>query len=135
MKIPCVILVFACVFHLTNATIAPKDKSSKKQERKASDQARRSQSANLSTSSKDASEKLSPEQLSVQELLGQNMSDVSSKERTYPQSVLSYVTPWNNKGYDFAKEFAYKMDMVSPVWYQIKRLNGKVEFAGLSLIS
>lgn len=32
---------------------------------------------------------------------------------------LAYVTPWNGRGYDFAKWFASKLTHVSPVWYTL----------------
>jgi chitinase domain-containing protein 1 len=41
--------------------------------------------------------------------------------------VLGYVTPWNGKGYDIAKNFANKFDYISPVWLQIKR-NGRKKY-------
>uniref|UniRef100_A0A2A4K9T6 Chitinase domain-containing protein 1 n=1 Tax=Heliothis virescens TaxID=7102 RepID=A0A2A4K9T6_HELVI len=41
--------------------------------------------------------------------------------RNFRNSVLGYVTPWNNKGYDVAKTWAPKFNYVSPVWLQIKR--------------
>jgi chitinase domain-containing protein 1 len=36
-------------------------------------------------------------------------------------TVLGYVTPWNSKGYDVAKLFSKKIDLISPVWLQIRR--------------
>lgn len=41
--------------------------------------------------------------------------------RNFHGSVLGYVTPWNNKGYDVAKTWAPKFNYVSPVWLQVKR--------------
>ncbi|XP_053610850.1 chitinase domain-containing protein 1 [Plodia interpunctella] len=41
--------------------------------------------------------------------------------RNFKGSVLGYVTPWNNKGYEVAKTWALKFNYVSPVWLQIKR--------------
>jgi len=34
--------------------------------------------------------------------------------------ALAYVTPWNNRGYDIAKDFANKFTHLSPVWLQLK---------------
>ncbi|PZC78858.1 chitinase domain-containing protein 1 [Helicoverpa armigera] len=45
--------------------------------------------------------------------------DVNS--RNFRNTVLGYVTPWNNKGYDVAKTWAPKFNYVSPVWLQIRR--------------
>lgn len=52
-----------------------------------------------------------------------------AKERSFNTSgrVLGYVTPWNSKGYDVAKTFGAKLDLVSPVWLQIKR-NGRKRY-------
>lgn len=41
--------------------------------------------------------------------------------QNFGNSVLGYVTPWNNKGYDIAKIWAPKFNYISPVWLQIKR--------------
>lgn len=34
--------------------------------------------------------------------------------------VFGYVTPWNARGYDFARAFRTKLDFVSPVWLQVR---------------
>ncbi|KAL3316594.1 Chitinase domain-containing protein 1 [Cichlidogyrus casuarinus] len=44
----------------------------------------------------------------------------ASPNRTLPGKSLAFITPWNNKGYDYAKEFAKKFTHISPVWAQIK---------------
>ncbi|XP_023937231.1 chitinase domain-containing protein 1 [Bicyclus anynana] len=41
--------------------------------------------------------------------------------RNFKNTILGYVTPWNNKGYDVAKIWAPKFNYISPVWLQIKR--------------
>ena len=33
--------------------------------------------------------------------------------------ISGYVTPWNNHGYDVAKTFGGKINLVSPVWLQL----------------
>ena len=45
--------------------------------------------------------------------------------KQFDGSVLGYVTPWNNHGYEIAKLFGKKFDLVSPVWLQIKRQAAK----------
>lgn len=53
------------------------------------------------------------------------------KQKLFDKKVLGYVTPWNSRGYDVAKVFANKIDLVSPVWLQIKRISRKTyEFTG-----
>ncbi|XP_013101378.1 chitinase domain-containing protein 1 [Stomoxys calcitrans] len=39
--------------------------------------------------------------------------------RNFNGTVLGFVTPWNSHGYDVAKLFAMKFDIISPVWFQI----------------
>eukprot|EP01147_Barroeca_monosierra_P009773 gene9773-1973_t len=46
----------------------------------------------------------------------------------YPRATLAYVTPWNNKGYDIAKEYNGKFTHVSPVWLQMKKGDGNSSF-------
>lgn len=44
-----------------------------------------------------------------------------AKKRVFTSAAaLAYVTPWNNRGYDVAKELARKFTHVSPVWLQLK---------------
>jgi len=44
-----------------------------------------------------------------------------AKKRSFTSgAALAYVTPWNNRGYDVAKELARKFTHVSPVWLQLK---------------
>ncbi|CAG2111811.1 unnamed protein product [Medioppia subpectinata] len=40
--------------------------------------------------------------------------------RNFNGTVLGYVTPWNSRGYDIAKQFALKFTHLSPVWLQGK---------------
>lgn len=46
----------------------------------------------------------------------------NTKDRHFNGTILGYVTPWNNHGYDVAKIWASKFDLISPVWLQIIRL-------------
>lgn len=39
--------------------------------------------------------------------------------RMFGGPTLGFVTPWNNHGYDVAKIFGAKFDMISPVWLQV----------------
>ncbi|KAF1331166.1 hypothetical protein FI667_g4563, partial [Globisporangium splendens] len=45
-------------------------------------------------------------------------TDVSTK--AFGGETLGYVTPWNSRGYDFAKLFRAKFTYISPVWLQIR---------------
>lgn len=42
-----------------------------------------------------------------------------TKQRNFNGPVLGYVTPWNSHGYDVAKTFGNKLNLVSPVWLQV----------------
>ena len=46
-----------------------------------------------------------------------------TKQRNFNGPVLGYVTPWNSHGYDVAKTFGNKLNLVSPVWLQTHTLN------------
>jgi len=35
--------------------------------------------------------------------------------------TLAYITPWNSKGYEYAKMFAYKLDYLSPTWFHFNK--------------
>ncbi|XP_053697930.1 chitinase domain-containing protein 1 [Sabethes cyaneus] len=45
--------------------------------------------------------------------------------KNFKGTVLGYVTPWNNHGYDVAKIWGAKFNYVSPVWLQILRKGAK----------
>ncbi|XP_058450849.1 chitinase domain-containing protein 1 [Malaya genurostris] len=45
--------------------------------------------------------------------------------KNFKGTVLGYVTPWNNHGYDVAKIWGAKFNYVSPVWLQILRKGPK----------
>ena len=81
------------------------------------------------TASASSPGQISAEELTIQAMLMQNISSVSEPERHFPNTILGYVTPWNNRGYDFAKQLA-KFDIIVPVWYQIKKMSGKSEITG-----
>ncbi|XP_071685727.1 uncharacterized protein [Rutidosis leptorrhynchoides] len=59
--------------------------------------------------------------ISYQQILTENdrvSENASIRQFTYP--VLAYVTPWNSKGYELAKDFNSKVTHISPVWYDLK---------------
>ncbi|XP_053672316.1 chitinase domain-containing protein 1 [Anopheles nili] len=52
--------------------------------------------------------------------------------KLFEGTVLGFVTPWNNHGYDVAKMWGPKFDYVSPVWLQVLRKGPKkYEIAGV----
>ncbi|RLN87810.1 hypothetical protein BBJ28_00011733, partial [Nothophytophthora sp. Chile5] len=44
----------------------------------------------------------------------------TKKEKRFSGETLGYVTPWNNRGYDWAKLFRSKFTYISPVWLQVR---------------
>ncbi|XP_034475362.1 chitinase domain-containing protein 1 [Drosophila innubila] len=50
--------------------------------------------------------------------------------RHFNGTTLGYVTPWNSHGYDVAKIFAKKFDIISPVWLQITKQGNAYVVAG-----
>lgn len=47
------------------------------------------------------------------------------------KQILSAAHQWNNHGYDVAKIFGAKFDMISPVWLQVRHTgNKKYEITG-----
>ncbi|KAF5733116.1 chitinase domain-containing protein 1-like isoform X1 [Tripterygium wilfordii] len=65
--------------------------------------------------------RLAKTDVKFQEILSEHSKvseNLSLRHYTYP--VLAYITPWNSKGYDIAKEFNSKFTHLSPVWYDLK---------------
>ena len=116
-------LVLLLHLPLTSCTIGPKTKPSLKDKKLSSQNAQKN-------NRRTDDDKLTPQELRLENMISQNLTGVTDFERKFPNCVLGYVTPWNNKGYNFAKNLGAKFDLISPVWYQLKRLNGKVEFGG-----
>ncbi|XP_037033847.1 chitinase domain-containing protein 1 [Bradysia coprophila] len=93
---------------------------------------------------KDFKIKLGPQQFSVfdrnliedepsaRDILVESGSYYEETEnRLFNGTVLGYVTSWNNHGYDVAKIWGPKFDIISPVWLQIVRLpNGDYQMNG-----
>lgn len=68
------------------------------------------------------------EEPAVKDILVENAAyyrDTSSRQ--FNSTILGYVTPWNNHGYDVAKIWGNKFEMISPVWLQIIR-KGKEKY-------
>mmetsp|Transcript_4173 Transcript_4173/g.5776 ORF Transcript_4173/g.5776 Transcript_4173/m.5776 type:complete len:422 (+) Transcript_4173:114-1379(+) len=63
----------------------------------------------------------SPQKISARTLLNEIDTPVTNEAKTFEGETMGYVTPWNGKGYDIAKDFREKFDYICPVWYQIRR--------------
>ncbi|TMW62492.1 hypothetical protein Poli38472_005110 [Pythium oligandrum] len=57
----------------------------------------------------------------IQSILQEHSRAASDVEtRAFQGETLGYVTPWNNRGYDWAKQFRRKFTYIAPVWLQIR---------------
>lgn len=48
-------------------------------------------------------------------------STEKQRKHSFGGEVLTYITPWNGKGYDMAKIMKNKIDWLVPVWFQLRR--------------
>lgn len=54
------------------------------------------------------------------DILREHSRAASPTKRAFQGETLGYVTPWNGRGYDFARKFRAKFTYISPVWLQIR---------------
>ncbi|XP_020575403.1 chitinase domain-containing protein 1 isoform X3 [Phalaenopsis equestris] len=65
------------------------------------------------------------------EILNENAKIIFDRSiRHFPNPVLAYITPWNSRGFEVAKEFTSKFTHISPVWYELKSHGKKVFLDG-----
>ncbi|KAF1001476.1 uncharacterized protein LOC141705109 isoform X2 [Apium graveolens] len=64
------------------------------------------------------------------EIIAEHSRVSSNLSRFFQNPVLAYVTPWNSKGYELAKEFSYKLNHISPVWYDLKSQGANLVLEG-----
>ncbi|XP_068151104.1 chitinase domain-containing protein 1 [Drosophila tropicalis] len=74
---------------------------------------------------------VSPEPLPKDILTHHNAYYKDTGLRHFNHTILGYVTPWNSHGYDVAKIFAKKFDIISPVWLQVIKEGDEYVMAGL----
>ncbi|GMF17304.1 unnamed protein product [Phytophthora lilii] len=53
-------------------------------------------------------------------ILQEHARAATSVQKQFRGETLGYVTPWNNRGYDWAKQFRSKFTYISPVWLQVR---------------
>ncbi|POM71395.1 Hypothetical protein PHPALM_12044 [Phytophthora palmivora] len=53
-------------------------------------------------------------------ILQEHARAATNVEKQFRGETLGYVTPWNSRGYDWAKQFRTKFTYISPVWLQIR---------------
>lgn len=105
---------------LASATLSKSDKKGKKKAKEKKETPNPAGGSGPASSSvKDRG--LVSERVTAADVLahaGAHSEDVG--RRGFPSgAVLGYVTPWNNRGYDVAKDFGAKFSLVSPVWLQL----------------
>ncbi|EDW28854.1 GL18725 [Drosophila persimilis] len=74
---------------------------------------------------------VSPEPLAKDILAHHRAYHKDTAARRFNGTTLGYVTPWNSHGYDVAKIFAKKFDIISPVWLQIVKQGDAYAVAGM----
>ncbi|XP_017029375.1 chitinase domain-containing protein 1 [Drosophila kikkawai] len=73
---------------------------------------------------------VSPEPLAKDILANHRAYFKETGLRRFNGTTLGYVTPWNSHGYDVAKMFAKKFDIISPVWLQVVKQGNGYAMAG-----
>ncbi|PKA64229.1 hypothetical protein AXF42_Ash009449 [Apostasia shenzhenica] len=69
--------------------------------------------------------------INFQEVLNENARvPLNCSLRHFSNPVLAYITPWNSKGYEVAKEFTTKFTHISPVWYELRSEGKKLVLNG-----
>jgi len=53
-------------------------------------------------------------------VLQEHARAASNVQKQFRGETLGYVTPWNSRGYDWAKQFRSKFTYISPVWLQVR---------------
>ncbi|XP_066269430.1 chitinase domain-containing protein 1-like [Branchiostoma lanceolatum] len=122
-------LLVAALLLLTgvDGTIQPKSKSKGKKKDKKKEK-KKDGATPLPTDETVLERKLVTEKPKTKDILTEHTRySISSLEnKNFPGTVLGYVTPWNNHGYDVAKIFGGKFSLISPVWLQLKRISAKI---------
>ncbi|CAH0517330.1 unnamed protein product [Peronospora belbahrii] len=59
-------------------------------------------------------------------ILQEHARAASSLQKSFRGETLGYVTPWNSRGYDWAKRFRTKFTYISPTWLQLREDNDHV---------
>ncbi|KAI9912655.1 hypothetical protein PsorP6_004843 [Peronosclerospora sorghi] len=59
-------------------------------------------------------------------ILHEHARAASNMRKNFRGETLVYVTPWNKRGYELAKQFRTKFTYISPVWLQVREDSEKV---------
>ncbi|KAG7398061.1 Chitinase domain-containing protein 1 [Phytophthora boehmeriae] len=62
----------------------------------------------------------------VKRILEEHSRAGTELTKNFKGETLGYVTPWNSRGYDWAKQFRNKLTYISPVWLQVREDPNKV---------
>jgi chitinase domain-containing protein 1 len=109
----CLLVCLAVVVYVCDSTIGPGDKKKKSQTKPA---------AQPYEDTEPSNKLISKNIKSSRDIIDSHANYCSTcTDKIFTGTVLGYVTPWNPRGYDAAKLFSKKIDLVSPVWLQIKK--------------
>lgn len=132
-------LLFMSLILLTSATLGPNDRKKKTKSASASNAPSSSVTADASPVEEETASPDFPKNKwnraakveTKQGILKQYQKVCRNCLKRFEGDILGYVTPWHSHGYDIAKQFGNKINLIAPVWLQVKR-NGrhKYEFTG-----
>ncbi|KAL4419263.1 hypothetical protein ABPG77_004821 [Micractinium sp. CCAP 211/92] len=71
-----------------------------------------------------------PEAAAAQAMWSSVGALAGSQATPRPAPVLAYITPWNGAGYELAKRHRCRLHLLSPVWFQLRALNGAPQLTG-----
>ena len=126
------LLVLTILIDLGGSTLSQSDKSVKNKDKNHKDKSKEIKSGKTSKS------------VYMKNLVSTNIAsknDILQNYKSYHEDfnfnnfdnlILGYVTPWNNHGYDIAKRYGSpKLNLISPVWLQVKPTNEGYTIEGL----
>ncbi|XP_055386382.1 chitinase domain-containing protein 1 [Condylostylus longicornis] len=113
MKFIICVYLFLISIDFSTPTIAPSKKKAKEKELKIK---KGPQDLNV------YERNLVEEEPAAKEILVENAAYYKDTgKKNFNGTILGYITPWNNHGYDVAKIWGKKFDIISPVWLQVLR--------------
>jgi len=118
-----ILFVLLNVAGITDSTLSAKDRKKKNKESKepSSKPVKFTPSQSGPSDSSVQTKGLVTPELTAKDVLEHYNSYYRGTDfKLFNGTVLGYVTPWNSHGYDVAKMFGAKFNLVSPVWLQVK---------------
>ena len=135
--IPTLLLVFLIFIDLSGSTLSQSDKTVKNKDKNNNNKDKSAKE--IIIKSGKTSKSVYMKNLVTTNIASKN--DILQNYKSYHEDfnfnnfdnlVLGYVTPWNNHGYDIAKRYGSpKLNLISPVWLQVKPTNEGYTIEGL----